>query len=110
MTVEGEKDDITGLGQTEAAHDMVPHLPDDRRRHYVAEGVGHYGVFNGSRWRTLTRPKVRDFIRAQRARPERACADAIRIGDPAIEVRLRRNARARRMVLRVAASGPRRRR
>jgi poly(3-hydroxybutyrate) depolymerase len=66
MTVEGEKDDITGLGQTEAAHDMVPDLPAERRRHHVAEGVGHYGVFNGSRWRKLTEPKVREFILAQR--------------------------------------------
>ena len=66
MTIEGEKDDITGLGQTEAAHDMVPNLPAERRRHYVAEGVGHYGVFNGSRWRTLIEPQVRSFILAQR--------------------------------------------
>ena len=66
MTVEGEKDDITGLGQTEAAHDMAPHLPDAKRKHYVAEGVGHYGVFNGSRWRNMIEPQVRDFIRAQR--------------------------------------------
>jgi poly(3-hydroxybutyrate) depolymerase len=66
MTVEGEKDDITGLGQTEAAQDMAPHLPDDRRLHHVAVGVGHYGVFNGSRWRAGIRPKVRDFILAQR--------------------------------------------
>lgn len=68
MTVEGEKDDITGLGQTEAAHDLAPHLPAERRLHHVALGVGHYGVFNGSRWRTGTRPKVRDFILDQRAR------------------------------------------
>jgi poly(3-hydroxybutyrate) depolymerase len=67
MTVEGERDDITGLGQTEAAHEMV-RLPDDRRRHFVARGVGHYGVFNGSRWRTMILPEVRDFIRAQRGR------------------------------------------
>ncbi len=66
MTIEGEKDDITGLGQTEAAHDLASGLPDAARRHYVAEGVGHYGVFNGSRWRNLIQPAVRDFIRAQR--------------------------------------------
>jgi len=66
MTVEGEKDDITGLGQTEAAHDMVPNLPQERRRHYVAQGVGHYGVFNGSRWRTLVEPQVSEFVLAQR--------------------------------------------
>ena len=45
---------------------MVPGLPEERRRHYVAEGVGHYGVFNGSRWRGLIEPQVREFIRAQR--------------------------------------------
>jgi poly(3-hydroxybutyrate) depolymerase len=66
MTIEGEKDDITGLGQTEAAQDMVPNLPARRRLHHVAAGVGHYGVFNGSRWRSLTEPKVREFILAQR--------------------------------------------
>ena len=66
MTIEGEKDDITGLGQTEAAHDMIPNLPEADRRRYVALGVGHYGVFNGSRWRKLIQPQVRDFIRAQR--------------------------------------------
>ncbi len=66
MTIEGEKDDITGLGQTEAAQDMVPKLPAKRRLHYVAEGVGHYGVFNGSRWRSLIEPQVRAFILAQR--------------------------------------------
>lgn len=65
MTVEGEKDDITGLGQTEAAQDMV-RLPDELRRHCVAEGVGHYGVFNGSRWRSLVLPGVREFIRDRR--------------------------------------------
>lgn len=67
MTVEGEKDDITGLGQTEAAHDMAPRLPAAKRKHFVVEGVGHYGVFNGSRWRKTTEPQVREFIRAQRA-------------------------------------------
>jgi len=66
MTIEGEKDDITGLGQTQAAHDLTPDLPDEKRVHYVAPEVGHYGVFNGSRWRTLTQPKLRDFIRAHR--------------------------------------------
>lgn len=66
MTIEGEKDDITGLGQTEAAHDLASSLPADRRKHHVAVGVGHYGVFNGSRWRNTIQPGVREFIRAQR--------------------------------------------
>jgi poly(3-hydroxybutyrate) depolymerase len=67
MTIEGEKDDITGLGQTEAAHDLCSNLPAHRKLHYIQEKVGHYGVFNGSRWRRFIQPKVRDFIRAQRA-------------------------------------------
>jgi poly(3-hydroxybutyrate) depolymerase len=66
MTIEGEKDDITGLGQTEAAHDLVVDLPAADRTHFVARGVGHYGVFNGSRWRTMIQPQVRAFIDAQR--------------------------------------------
>ena len=62
LTVEGEKDDITGLGQTEAAHRLVSNLPEDKRQHYVQAGVGHYGVFNGSRWRGNIAPKVKAFI------------------------------------------------
>ena len=51
MTVEGENDDISGVGQTEATHALCPaNLPDHRRVHYVQKGVGHYGVFNGSRF------------------------------------------------------------
>src|SRR6478672_1602455 len=51
MTVEGEHDDISGLGQTEAAHRLCPNIPAERKTHYMAPGVGHYGVFNGSRFR-----------------------------------------------------------
>ncbi len=66
MTVEGEKDDITGRGQTKAAHDLCTGLPEQRRFHYVQPRVGHYGVFNGSRFRNHIQPKMRDFIRAER--------------------------------------------
>src|SRR6201999_1493143 len=57
MTVEGEHDDISGVGQTEAAHRLLDHLPDHRRVHYVQKGVGHYGVFNGSRFRSEIVPR-----------------------------------------------------
>lgn len=67
MTIEGEKDDITGLGQTEAALHLLTGLPDDMKNHYVQEGVGHYGVFNGRRWRTEIQPRLRDFIRKHRS-------------------------------------------
>lgn len=63
MTIEGEKDDITGLGQTEAAHRLCSSLPDSMRVHHVAPKVGHYGVFNGRRWREEIYPHVREFIR-----------------------------------------------
>ncbi|TAK47420.1 MAG: polyhydroxyalkanoate depolymerase [Xanthobacteraceae bacterium] len=63
MTVEGENDDISGLGQTEAAHGLCSNIPDARRIHYVQPGVGHYGVFNGSRFRAETYPRIAAFLR-----------------------------------------------
>lgn len=68
LTIEGEKDDITGLGQTEAAHRLTPKLPKSRKEHYVQLGVGHYGVFNGSRWREHIQPRVASFIAKHRAK------------------------------------------
>jgi poly(3-hydroxybutyrate) depolymerase len=64
MTIEGEKDDISGIGQTQAAHDLCTNLPEALQADYVQEGVGHYGIFNGSRWRSEIQPRVRDFIRS----------------------------------------------
>lgn len=62
MTVEGEKDDISGVGQTQAAHDLCSNIPDDKRVHYLQMGVGHYGVFNGSRFRSEIAPRISDFM------------------------------------------------
>ena len=62
MTVEGEKDDISGVGQTEAAQWLCPNIPDELRAHYVQPKVGHYGVFNGSRFRAEIAPRIADFI------------------------------------------------
>ena len=64
MTVEGELDDISGIGQTRAAHDICPNIPEDMRMHWEQKGVGHYGVFNGRRWRQEIAPRVTAFIRA----------------------------------------------
>lgn len=66
LTIEGERDDICGIGQTEAAHDICPNIPPDQRYHYVQPGVGHYGVFNGTRWRTEIQPRIREMIRTTR--------------------------------------------
>jgi poly(3-hydroxybutyrate) depolymerase len=63
LTVEGEHDDISGLGQTEAAHKLTPNLPADKKAHYMQPSVGHYGVFNGSRFRAEIAPRISDFIR-----------------------------------------------
>jgi poly(3-hydroxybutyrate) depolymerase len=64
MTVEGEKDDISGLGQTEAAHTLSSNLSESMRERYVQADVGHYGVFNGSRFRAEIVPRLRKFIGA----------------------------------------------
>jgi poly(3-hydroxybutyrate) depolymerase len=67
MTIEGEKDDITGRGQTRAAQDLCTGLSERSKFHYVQPRVGHYGVFNGTRFRNHIQPKMRDFIRAERS-------------------------------------------
>jgi poly(3-hydroxybutyrate) depolymerase len=68
LTIEGELDDISGAGQTKAAHDLCSGIPKSRRFHYDAEGAGHYGIFSGRRWREKVYPQVRAFI----ARHDRA--------------------------------------
>ncbi len=62
LTVEGERDDICGLGQTMAAQDMFSSVKPFRKKHYVQAGVGHYGVFSGTRWATQIYPMVRNTI------------------------------------------------
>lgn len=64
LTVEGELDDISGSGQTAAAHDLCTGIRKADSEHYEAKGAGHYGIFSGRRWRDMVYPKVRDFILA----------------------------------------------
>lgn len=64
FTIEGEHDDVSGLGQTEAAHALCSGIPAARKRHLVAEGCGHYGIFSGHRWRESIYPELRAFVRA----------------------------------------------
>jgi poly(3-hydroxybutyrate) depolymerase len=61
FTVEGENDDISGVGQTQAAHDLCVNIPREMRAHYMQPAVGHYGVFNGSRFRSEIVPRILDF-------------------------------------------------
>ncbi len=62
MTVEGENDDISAVGQTEAAHKLCINIPNERKAHHLQPGVGHYGVFNGSRFRAEIAPRIADFV------------------------------------------------
>jgi len=62
LTVEGEHDDISGRGQTEAAHALCPNIPADKKSHWLQPSVGHYGVFNGSRFRSEIAPRIADFV------------------------------------------------
>jgi poly(3-hydroxybutyrate) depolymerase len=63
LTVEGENDDISGVGQTKAAQTICTNIPDDMRMHYLQPDVGHYGVFNGSRFRREIAPRIVAFTR-----------------------------------------------
>ena len=80
LTVEGENDDISGVGQTEAAQRLCTGIPEKKKAHYLQLGVGHYGVFNGSRFRSEIAPRISDFIKSNnnghsgRAAPRRRTA------------------------------------
>jgi poly(3-hydroxybutyrate) depolymerase len=64
LAIEGEHDDISGLGQTRAALDLAEHLPDSKKKYFMAPSVGHYGIFNGSKWRGQIAPVVEEWMRA----------------------------------------------
>jgi poly(3-hydroxybutyrate) depolymerase len=70
FTIEGELDDISGSGQTQAAHGLCSNIPSEHKQHLTADGAGHYGIFSGRRWREVIYPEVRSFIAAH---GERVC-------------------------------------
>jgi len=72
LTVEGENDDISGVGQTQASHDLCVNIPASMRGHHLQSRVGHYGVFNGSRFRAEIVPRIVAFMAAHGARPRQA--------------------------------------
>jgi len=75
LTVEGELDDISGSGQTEAAHKLCSGIADKDSEHLEAKGAGHYGIFSGRRWRDVVYPVVKEFIaRHNKAQPVSAKA------------------------------------
>ena len=62
FTIEGELDDISGSGQTEAAQGITRGIPAAHKQHFEAKGVGHYGIFSGRKWREMIYPRIREFI------------------------------------------------
>ncbi len=62
LCIEGERDDISGIGQTKAALKVTPNLDDDMKQYFLAPEVGHYGIFNGTRWRNSIAPVVDQWI------------------------------------------------
>ena len=74
LAIEGEKDDISGIGQTRAALKVTPNLPESRKKYYLAEGVGHYGIFNGSKWRSRIAPIVEQWMAKHQKAPLKVVA------------------------------------
>ncbi|MGZ2411740.1 poly(3-hydroxybutyrate) depolymerase [Sphingomonas sp. F9_3S_D5_B_2] len=70
LAIEGERDDISGIGQTRAALDIATKLPKAKKQYFLARDVGHYGIFNGRKWRERIAPVVEDFIAANSGRPK----------------------------------------
>jgi poly(3-hydroxybutyrate) depolymerase len=105
LTIEGELDDISGAGQTRAAHDLCTGIPKSRQYHYDVIGAGHYGIFSGRRWREKVYPEVRRFIAtfdADSARPETkrgSRAASARSGEHDRTAAARKETPARRKVL-----------
>jgi len=90
LTVEGELDDISGAGQTEAAHGLCKNIPEGHRKHLIVEQAGHYGIFSGRRWRENVYPHVRDFILAHQPqptaeKPAAAVVEAVKAAAPKTE-------------------------
>jgi poly(3-hydroxybutyrate) depolymerase len=85
LTVEGENDDISGVGQTEAAHRLCSNIPAERKAHWLQPAVGHYGVFNGSRFRAEIVPRIADFVLSNNAGAARSA------GRPPTKVRAAAN-------------------
>ena len=87
LTVEGELDDISGSGQTAAAHDLCTGIPKTHQMHYEAKDAGHYGIFSGRRWREMIYPVVKTFILAHQPKAVAAPAAPAVVAQPELAVR-----------------------
>ena len=103
LTVEGELDDISGSGQTKAAHGLCAHIPDSHSHHLEVKGAGHYGIFSGRRWREVVYPCIQAFIlehnqdavkgRAKRRSAKASPRPAVKAKSPARKTATRKTAR-----------------
>ena len=82
LTVEGELDDISGAGQTKAAHGLCTGIPTERQYHFDVAGAGHYGIFSGRRWREMVYPEVKKFIARYNQTAALAGPVAVRASNP----------------------------
>ena len=108
LTVEGELDDISGSGQTRAAHDLCTGIAKDQRRHLEVKGAGHYGIFSGRRWRETVYPAVTSFILAHDQAQKRALSqepatdvtaeDKVKIEAPKAKAKLKASGRTGRAI------------
>jgi len=116
LTIEGELDDISGAGQTRAAHELCTGLGPDRKFHYDVVGAGHYGIFSGRRWREKVYPELRQFIATHQdvskatPPPRRSAIKSVRPMDavvkPAASIPAKRSTPSRRAVTPALAVKP----
>jgi NAD-dependent dihydropyrimidine dehydrogenase PreA subunit len=106
LTIEGELDDISGSGQTEAAHGLCYNVPKARQKHLEVKGAGHYGIFSGRRWRDSVYPQVRDFIASSTTGAARHGCSEARTGPRAARSRKKATARGGVTRSRAAARRP----
>jgi poly(3-hydroxybutyrate) depolymerase len=85
LSVEGELDDISGSGQTQAVHEICTGVPKTQQRHFEAKGAGHYGIFSGKRWREHVYPQVKSFILAHNQIATEQIAPAVKVAPPKAE-------------------------
>ena len=104
LTVEGELDDISGSGQTRAAHDLCTGIVDNEQRHYEVKGAGHYGIFSGRRWREKVYPVVKAFIEEHNAGLKKAQSAPVAAPQPAAEPATAPATAARKAPVRKAAA------
>ena len=100
MSVEGELDDISGSGQTQAVHSICSGVPKSLQRHFEAKGAGHYGIFSGRRWRDLVYPEVKAFILSNHKSGIKA--EAKKVSKPAAAPARRAQAAPKKVAVKVA--------